>query len=414
MYSLKEPELVAKIQSFFGVKTNFQKSNGVCKTPNDNKKEYIISNKFFYYLFIFGTALGDETFYSAFIPFWFWNVDGAVGRRVVLVWTIVMYIGQGVKDIIRWPRPGPPVVRLQNKWALEYGMPSTHAMEAHKAKHQLKVNVCKKLLRKIRHIKEEDIRKRGKTVSQDYKIYPRLSEGTEFVQAYHLVANPKENIIAMYDKFDLNSTKTESFFNLTQNEDVIVGLALAVLIMFPLVPTVDHLDDYFLTSPTAPFLLLVSSILMIVYYPNSGKWTPTRGDTTMILSVCVGIHIGAWLNYQTGLMTPTELSAPYIIMWPSYTMLGCLVLRTIIGFACVLLTKQICTSATYQFLCALLREDVDNLKKSENTLQNKHKTIVELGCKYVYCAMIGFNTLYLLPQLFRFLRIERPTFFTEI
>lgn len=134
----------------------------------------------------------------------------------------------------------------------------------------------------------------------------------------------------------------------------------------------------------------------------------------MILSVCVGIHIGAWLNYQTGLMTPSELTAPYVIMWPSYAMLGCMVLRTILGFACVLLMRQICKSGTYHFLCALLKEDVDELKKSENTLQNKHKTIVELCCKYVYCAMIGFNTLYLLPQLFRFLRIERPTFFTEI
>lgn len=39
-----------------------------------------------------------------------------------------LFVGQGFKDIIRWPRPGPPVQRLQKKWALEYGMPSTHAM----------------------------------------------------------------------------------------------------------------------------------------------------------------------------------------------------------------------------------------------------------------------------------------------
>lgn len=58
----------------------------------------------------------------------FWNVDGAVGRRVVFLWSIVMYIGQVLKDIIRSPRPGPPVQRLQSKWSVEYGMPSTHAM----------------------------------------------------------------------------------------------------------------------------------------------------------------------------------------------------------------------------------------------------------------------------------------------
>lgn len=56
-------------------------------------KGYIITNWAWYYLFVLGTALGDEIFYASFIPFWFWNIDGAVGRRVVLVWTVIMYIG---------------------------------------------------------------------------------------------------------------------------------------------------------------------------------------------------------------------------------------------------------------------------------------------------------------------------------
>lgn len=55
---------------------------------------YTINNPFWYYLFLFGTELGDEIFYTAFIPFWFWNIDGAVGRRVVLVWAIVMSVGK--------------------------------------------------------------------------------------------------------------------------------------------------------------------------------------------------------------------------------------------------------------------------------------------------------------------------------
>lgn len=85
---LKDPALVAKIQKYFGINVlNDTKVRG--KTV----QEYEIRNKFWYYLFVFGTALGDEVFYSCFIPFWFWNVDGFVGRRVVLVWTIIMYIG---------------------------------------------------------------------------------------------------------------------------------------------------------------------------------------------------------------------------------------------------------------------------------------------------------------------------------
>lgn len=87
MKRLGDPLLVVKIQKFFGVEP--QTNN----TKPDNPK-YVVGNRFWYYLFVFGTALGDEVFYSTFIPFWFWNIDGAVGRRVVLVWTLVMYIGK--------------------------------------------------------------------------------------------------------------------------------------------------------------------------------------------------------------------------------------------------------------------------------------------------------------------------------
>lgn len=170
---LKRPELVVATQEWFGVeyinadgdndvicdenqslesdcqinRTTHEQSKGTHKrnissqSTESNGSEYgnnkytenadtryRITNKFWYYLFIIGTELGDELFYATMIPFWFWNIDGAVGRRVVFVWSVVMYVGQGLKDIIRWPRPGPPVQRLQSKWSVEYGMPSTHAM----------------------------------------------------------------------------------------------------------------------------------------------------------------------------------------------------------------------------------------------------------------------------------------------
>ena len=47
----------------------------------------------------------------------------------MLVWNLVMYLGQVLKDVIQWERPRMPVVvQLQLKWAEEFGLPSTHAM----------------------------------------------------------------------------------------------------------------------------------------------------------------------------------------------------------------------------------------------------------------------------------------------
>lgn len=166
--NLKRPELVVAVQEWFGVEYlnqnrceddddlvfdgnrssedschsfdgrgqgNWHKRNisdqsdvSTSELKRNGNSPVRIANKFWYYLFLFGTELGDELFYATMIPFWFWNIDGAVGRRVIFVWSIVMYVGQGLKDVIRWPRPGPPVQRLQSKWSIEYGMPSTHAM----------------------------------------------------------------------------------------------------------------------------------------------------------------------------------------------------------------------------------------------------------------------------------------------
>jgi len=159
---LKDPQLVASIQQFFGVKIHYcehydniikdnktsqnqedkyvsgkidnYKENHVftchskeingcdasnkqfngcirrieyCKEKDESTKKlekgaptisqnphYTITNLFWYYLFLFGTELGDEIFYSTFIPFLFWNIDGAIGRRVVLVWATIMSIGK--------------------------------------------------------------------------------------------------------------------------------------------------------------------------------------------------------------------------------------------------------------------------------------------------------------------------------
>jgi len=95
----------------------------------DQSPDYEVTNRFLYYLFHFGANLGNEIFYMTFFPFWFWNIDGYVGRQLCTFWCIFMYIGQATKDIVKLPRPAsPPVVQLEKRYALEYGMPSTHAM----------------------------------------------------------------------------------------------------------------------------------------------------------------------------------------------------------------------------------------------------------------------------------------------
>ncbi|MBZ3891524.1 Sphingosine-1-phosphate phosphatase 1 [Sciurus carolinensis] len=59
---------------------------------------------------LLGHGVGRRTLYIMFFPFWIWNLDALVGCRLVIIWVLVMYLGQCTKDIIRWPPPSSPPV----------------------------------------------------------------------------------------------------------------------------------------------------------------------------------------------------------------------------------------------------------------------------------------------------------------
>lgn len=95
----------------------------------DVGQEFLVHNKFLFYLFTFGTELGNEMFFIVFFPFVLWNVDPLVSRRLIIVWAWNMFVGQSTKDMVRWSRPAsPPVVKVEIFYNSEYSMPSTHAM----------------------------------------------------------------------------------------------------------------------------------------------------------------------------------------------------------------------------------------------------------------------------------------------
>uniref|UniRef100_A0A1B6D3K7 Phosphatidic acid phosphatase type 2/haloperoxidase domain-containing protein n=1 Tax=Clastoptera arizonana TaxID=38151 RepID=A0A1B6D3K7_9HEMI len=404
---LQNPYLVANFQNYFGVHSykddkplkllrEKQWDNGVenshkalngrslakgeqfldrrfSSESESEAKNYIIKNWLWYYLFVFGTLLGDEVFYASFIPFWFWNIDGAVGRRVVMVWAITMYIGQGIKDLVCWPRPPcPPVFRLQKKWSLEYGMPSTHAMVG---------------------------------VSIPFSVILYTMNRYQYPVGWGLaIAITWCTLISL----------SRIYLGMHSILDIVAGLILALVLMIIIVPIVDILDLTLLTSRWSPIILIVISITMIALHPCGIHWTPTRGDSTVILSVCVGIYIGAWINYQLGYMSFVSYPPPYTIIWPSYGMIGLGLLRTVIGLIGIIATLAVCKSASYATLSALLQVHSDELQNSCTSQNSKARTIVELGYKYVTYLLLGINIVYLLPNVFKLLSIQRPTFYTEI
>lgn len=76
------------------------------------------------------------------------------------------------------------------------------------------------------------------------------------------------------DEKSVVKTTSNDIFHLFQ--DIAAGLLLATGLVSVLIPVVDQLDGFLLTSQLSPFLVIASSILVIVFHPNADKWTPTR------------------------------------------------------------------------------------------------------------------------------------------
>lgn len=334
---------------------------------------YEIGNYLWNLVFHLGSQMGDETFYCLFFAFWFWNIDGAVGRRVMLTWTFIMYFGQGLKDIIRWPRPSmPPVVQLERRWALEYGMPSTHAMVG------VAVPASSILFTMHRYI---------------YPFYLWVA-----------IACTWCSLVCC----------SRLYLGMHSLADIVVGLFLSCCLMPIFSLLADSVDNFLLSSQSAPFFSISITLLAVWMYPGSNRWTPAWGDTVLVLGGWLGQQLGNWTNYQLGLLAAASIPPPYPILWPTWHQYGLTLLRVVIGGVIAVATRAIFKPLSYLTACYLLNANAAQLKEEANDINNKKKLIAELSYKYLTYTAIGFNITFLAPAVFRVLGCERPSFYTEI
>ncbi|CAG7731341.1 unnamed protein product [Allacma fusca] len=266
-----------------------------------------------------------------------------------------MYIGQGLKDIICWPRPAsPPVIRLEKKWELEYGMPSTHAMTGAAVPFSILI-----------------------FTSCRYE-YPFLL-GVFFSLLWCALVCSSRIYLGMHSVLD-----------------VVAGLSLVALLFLWVIPVVDWLDPIILTDEFGALYMLSGAILLALCSPGGDRWTPARGDTVVILGSAVGLITGAWMNYQLGIISSNgpAIDMPFPVMWPSYKMLGLSLLRLVIGLCIVLITRQIAKSTTKTFFAGLVQSK--NISCVSNP--TSREIFVELSNKFVTYLIVGFNIVFLAPR----------------
>lgn len=344
------------------VESDSKNSPGTRETRN-----YEVKNKFWYFIFLFGTYLGDDIGYAIFLPFWFWNIDAKIARKIVLVWTLIMYLGQVGKDIIRWPRPPcPPVIRLQKKWSLEYGMPSTHAMV-------------------------------GVALPSSVLYYTS-----------HRYKFPVEIGVSLAVLFCVLISLSRLYLGMHSLLDILAGLLFSSLLVIPFLPLVDY-SDMLVKFYWFPLLLMLITVILIVAYPTGNTWTPTRGDTTIILATCVGIQIAAWLNYRQYSVEYPPLLPPYELNLPEWRELGFVVIRTLLGYLGIVISFLIFEFVNKGFDWMLTR-----MKVTIRDVHTKRRIPrIDLIYKYLTYSTTSFQIVYLFPLIFQYLNINRSNYYWE-
>uniref|UniRef100_UPI00398EFDA7 sphingosine-1-phosphate phosphatase 2 n=1 Tax=Pristiophorus japonicus TaxID=55135 RepID=UPI00398EFDA7 len=268
-----------------------------------------------------------------------------------------MYLGQASKDIIKWPRPlSPPVVKLETRVDAEYGMPSTHAMAA------TAISFTFLIATMYRYKYSFALGLMAATVLSTLVSLSRLYTGMHTVL------------------------------------DVIVGVLITAVLMALTCPFWNMLDDLQLTSPLTPIIAVVMPFFMSYTYPALDHYSPTRGDTTIILGVASGCTVGFWVNYQYGQTYEPTGSIPFEI--PSITLEVVLLAsaRFLIGIIILVATRQVVKTLSLKMLCAWF--DVPGHDK-----EAKKRLEIEVPYKFATYSSIGFNATVVVPLLHQLLEL---------
>ncbi|NXX85750.1 SGPP2 phosphatase, partial [Urocolius indicus] len=319
--------------------------------PQGYMQKYVVKNYFYYYLFKFSAALGEEIFYITFLPFTYWNIDHSASRRMIIIWSIVMYIGQVSKDILKWPRPlSPPVVKLEMRTNAEYGMPSTHAMAATAISFSFLIA----------------------TVNQ-YKYPLELGLVAAFV-------------------FSTLVCLSRLYTGMHTVLDVIGGALISAVLLVLLYPAWDTIDHLLLTSPFCPLFSIVVPLVLCYNYPKLDYYSPTRGDTTTILGAGAGATVGFWLNNRYA--APASSSKHFQLGFPLLTskIVAVMLARFLVGIFVILLTRQLMKSVVLGLLGYRYKFPLGDLEA-------RRRLEVEVPYKFITYSSVGLSATVLVPVL---------------
>ncbi|KAM4633234.1 sphingosine-1-phosphate phosphatase 1-like [Polymixia lowei] len=325
----------------------------------DMGQEFIIHNKFLFYLFTFGTELGNEMFFIVFFPFLFWNVDALVSRRLIVVWAWNLFVGQSTKDLIRWSRPAsPPVVKVEVFYNSEYSMPSTHAMTG---------------------------------TAIPFSLF-LLSYGRwQYSFFFGFCVALGWSVLVCVSRV---------YMGMHSILEVITGFLYSLLILAFFQQILDKIDSFYMMNHYAPLAIVFFHVSLGLVAFSLDSWSTSRGDTAQALGTGAGVALATYVNHQLGLLIDPPLSALPLTLPPITTALVMRsLLRFLIGVAVLLITRMVMKAMTIPMLCQVFGLPSGDVRQARQHMK------VELPYRYIVYSVVGFSCVCLVPLFFSILNL---------
>ncbi|XP_068601215.1 sphingosine-1-phosphate phosphatase 2 [Brachionichthys hirsutus] len=285
--------------------------------------------------------MGHEVFYITVLPCIQWHLDPFLCRRLVNMWTLVMYIGQATKDVLKLPRPfSPPVVKLETRVDAEYGLPSTHAMAATAISFTL-------------------------LLSAPSRIQFQFEVGL-------LIAVTLSSLVGL----------SRLYTGMHSVLDVISGVFISAMFLFLTYPYWETFDRLQLNSHFSPIVALLLPLFLSYTYPELDHYSTTRGDTTAILGAGAGCSVGYWVNQQLGQTFEPQGVLPLPLPTLTADALARGGARFLVGVAAVVGTRQVASTVSLKMLrwwYGVAKNDTSARRRKEIEVPHKFVTYTSVG-----------------------------------
>lgn len=188
---------------------------------------------------------------------------------------------------------------------------------------------------------------------------------------------------------------------------MIAGVIYALLVLVIVIPFLEPIDTFLITSNYGPLVALTVGFAMCYYYPSLKQWSTARGDTTIITGTVVGFSVGAYLSHGLGLLARPAEPPLYDIQFPNALGYLHVLVRTPIGILMFFACRYILKRSLLRVICSL------NGLDWRDPASKKLKA-VELPYYYLSYFVLGVDIAFLSPVIFRLLNIERDYTYTEL